>query len=108
MDAPHPAKAGRDKTNRSTNKDAVAQYDSVLAKHAERRCTGTNSKAERCRMEIHREVHHELADIEDEIAHHAGSYTYLCAFSGVTFFAHHPYGRVLRHIPHTEHVNGVA
>jgi hypothetical protein len=43
------AKPNRTPDGRSTNKEAVAQYDSTLEKHAERRCTATNAKGERCR-----------------------------------------------------------
>jgi hypothetical protein len=48
-DRQYPRKAGRDDRNTSTNKEAVAQYDSVLAEHAERQCNATNAKGERCR-----------------------------------------------------------
>ena len=40
---------GRDERNTSTNKEAVAEYDSLLEKNAERRCVATNVKGERCR-----------------------------------------------------------
>lgn len=52
------------------------------------------------RQEIREEVHHELAEIEAQVAHNAGSYNYLCQAAGVTFFAHQPVGAVLRSIPH--------
>lgn len=55
-------------------------------------------------QEIRLEVHRELADIEYRTTHHAGSYNYLCAYGGLTFFAHKPIGTVLRHINHTAFV----
>ena len=54
------------------------------------------------KLEIRQQVHYELADIERRVTHHAGSYNYLCAWGGLTFFAHKPVGTVLRHIPHSE------
>lgn len=47
-----------------------------------------------------REVHKELAHIEEQVAHEAGSYTFLCAVAGDTIFTHSPVGRVIRYIPH--------
>lgn len=44
-----PPKEGRDEFGNSTNKETVAQYDSILADNPERRCTGTNAQGERCR-----------------------------------------------------------
>lgn len=49
MDRRYPPKEGRTPDGRSTNKENVAQYDSLLADHAERRCVATNAKGERCR-----------------------------------------------------------
>lgn len=49
LDAPHPTKQGRTARNTSTNKDAVAQYDSILQQDPQRQCTATNVKGERCR-----------------------------------------------------------
>lgn len=53
--------------------------------------------------EIRRTVHQELAAIEQEIAHHAGSYRYLCAAGGITFFSHTPVGAVVRSIAPRTH-----
>lgn len=47
-----------------------------------------------------REVYKELAHIEQQVAHEAGSYSYLCAVNGDTIFTHHPVGQVIRFIPH--------
>ena len=49
-----------------------------------------------------REVHRELAYIEQEVARAAGSYNLLLAYQGVTFFAHHPIpgAAIIRSIPH--------
>lgn len=44
-----PPKPNRDENNRSTNKENVAQYDSMLAENPERRCVGTNQLGEQCR-----------------------------------------------------------
>lgn len=52
------------------------------------------------KQEIREEVHHELADIEEQVAHYAGSYNYLCGVAGDTIFTHQPVGAVLRSIPH--------
>lgn len=52
------------------------------------------------RYEIRAEVHRELAEVEYQISHYAGSYNYLCAAGGIAFFAHRPVGAVLRHIDH--------
>lgn len=49
MDAPHPTREGRTARNTSTDKDAVAQYDSILQQDPQRQCTATNVKGERCR-----------------------------------------------------------
>jgi hypothetical protein len=49
------------------------------------------------REEIRQEVYRDVADIEDEVAHRAGSYTYLCVLMGEPVFAHSPVGRILRH-----------
>lgn len=46
---PWPKKPNRDENYRSTDKDKVAQYDSMLAANPERRCNGTNTLGERCR-----------------------------------------------------------
>lgn len=51
------------------------------------------------RQEIRSQVHQELAEIEYDVAHNAGSYNYLCEASGLTFFSHTPVGAVLRYIP---------
>ena len=48
--------------------------------------------------EIRQEVYRNVADIEDEVMHHAGSYTYLCLIAGEPVFTHSPRGRILRHI----------
>ena len=45
----YPPKPNRSPDGRSTNKEAVAHHDSILEKHAERRCTASNAKGERCR-----------------------------------------------------------
>ena len=50
------------------------------------------------RQEILQEVYHELVEIEDEIAHHAGSYEYLCLIWGQPTFCHRPVGPVIRRI----------
>ncbi|ABE67830.1 hypothetical protein SEA_YASSIFIED_75 [Mycobacterium phage Yassified] len=55
------------------------------------------------KWEIKQLVHQELAAIEYEIAHNAGSYRYLCALGGVTFFSHTPVGTVVRSIPPRTH-----
>lgn len=52
------------------------------------------------RQEIRSQVHQELAEIEDDVAHRAGSYNYLCEVAGDTIFTHQPVGAVLRSIPH--------
>jgi hypothetical protein len=52
------------------------------------------------RAEVRAEVRHELAEIENSMVRNAGSYNYLCAAGGLTFFAHQPVGVVLRSIPH--------
>ena len=52
------------------------------------------------RQEIRQEVYRDVAEIEDEISHRAGSYNYLCLLQGAPTFTHHPVGRVLRAIPH--------
>lgn len=52
------------------------------------------------KQEIREEVHHELAEIEELVTHHAGSYNYLCEVAGDTIFTHRPIGAVLRSIPH--------
>ncbi|MDA2890998.1 hypothetical protein PDG61_08755 [Mycolicibacterium sp. BiH015] len=44
-----PPKEGRDEFGNSTNKETVAQYDSLLADKPERRCKGTNAQGEQCR-----------------------------------------------------------
>ncbi|VEG57092.1 Uncharacterised protein [Mycolicibacterium aurum] len=44
-----PPKEGRDEFGNSTNKDTVAQYDSILSSSPERRCNGTNAQGEQCR-----------------------------------------------------------
>lgn len=49
--------------------------------------------------EIRQAIHQELVAIEQDIAHHAGSYRFLCAAGGITFFSHTPVGTVLRSIP---------
>lgn len=49
-------------------------------------------------QEIQHVVHQELMAIEREIAHNAGSYRYLCASGGITFFSHTPIGMVVRSI----------
>lgn len=45
-------------------------------------------------------VHQELAEIEEQVTHCAGSYNYLCSCGGVTVFSHKPIGKVLRQIYH--------
>lgn len=50
--------------------------------------------------EIRQIVHHELADIERQVAHNAGSYNYLCSCGGLTLFSHRPIGQVIRSIHH--------
>ncbi len=52
--------------------------------------------------EIRNVVHQELASIEKQIRHHAGSYNFLCNVGGVTMFTHRPIGAVLHSIPHFE------
>lgn len=53
--------------------------------------------------EIHQVVRAELVAIERDIAHHAGSYRFLCAAGGITFFSHTPVGVVVRSIPPRMH-----
>jgi hypothetical protein len=50
------------------------------------------------REEIRQEVYHDLVEIEDEIAHHAGTYEYLCLIWGEPTFTHAPVGPVIRRI----------
>lgn len=52
--------------------------------------------------EIRNFVHQELAGIEDQVRHDAGSYNYLCSVGGSTIFAHHPVGSVIHTISHEE------
>lgn len=49
--------------------------------------------------EIRRFIHAEMAQVEHE-AHDPmhGSYGYLCASGGLTFYAHRPVGTVIRQI----------
>lgn len=51
------------------------------------------------RQEIRTEVYHDLIEIEDDVAHRAGSYGYLCLLGGEPTFCHGPVGPVLRYIP---------
>jgi hypothetical protein len=53
--------------------------------------------------ELRRAVHQELIAIEQEVAHNAGTYRYLCAAGGITFFSHTPVGAVVRSIPPRTH-----
>ena len=46
---PYTPRPGRTADNRSTIKENVAQHDSILEEHAERRCVATNARGERCR-----------------------------------------------------------
>lgn len=50
--------------------------------------------------EIRQFIHAEMVRIESDIAHHAGSYNYLCLVGGSPCFTHRPTGAVLRAIPH--------
>lgn len=52
------------------------------------------------REEIRHFIYSEMVRIEADIAHHAGSYNYLCLVGGSPCFTHHPTGAVLRAIPH--------
>ncbi|CDQ43189.1 hypothetical protein [Mycolicibacterium neoaurum] len=45
----YPSKPNRTPDGQSTNPAAVAQHDSMLERNAERRCTATNAKGNRCR-----------------------------------------------------------
>jgi hypothetical protein len=54
------------------------------------------SQAER--EEIRQEVYRDIAEIEDDILHRAGSFRYLCLLLGEPVFTHNPVGRVLRRI----------
>lgn len=53
--------------------------------------------------EIQQAVHRELIAIEQDCAHHAGSYRFLCALGGITFFSHTPVGAVVRSIAARTH-----
>lgn len=47
--------------------------------------------------DIRRLIHAEIAEVEREACDPiAGSFGYLCAVAGLTFYAHHPVGQVLR------------
>jgi len=50
------------------------------------------------RDEIRQEVYRDLAEIEDDVSHNAGSYEYLCLLEGEPVFTHRPIGRVIRRI----------
>lgn len=50
------------------------------------------------REEIRQEVLRDLIAIEDQVAHNAGSYGYLCCVGGSPVFAHTPVGPVIRTI----------
>lgn len=52
------------------------------------------------REEIRTFVHQEIAGIEYDLRHNAGSYNYLCSVGGLTMFTHRPLGSVLHAIPH--------
>lgn len=52
------------------------------------------------REEIRQFVHQEMAGIEYQVRHQAGSYNYLCSVGGLTMFTHSPVGAVLHAIPH--------
>lgn len=52
------------------------------------------------REEIRSFVHQELAGIESQVAHNAGSYNYLCSVGGLVMFTHRPLGAVIHAIPH--------
>ena len=52
------------------------------------------------REEIRQAVYEEMADLEDQIVHQSGSFTYLCRVAGRPLFTHHPMGRVMRQIHH--------
>jgi hypothetical protein len=49
-----------------------------------------------------RAVYKEMASIEAKVAHDAGSFNYLLAYGGLTFFAHRPIpgAQIIRSIPH--------
>lgn len=57
------------------------------------------------REDIRREVLRELIEIEDRIAHSAGSYEFLCLIAGIPTFTHGPVGKVIRRIVHVEHAD---
>lgn len=46
--------------------------------------------------EVRNFVYQELAHLHEEIASHAGSYTYLCLVGGYPTFCHSPVGRVIQ------------
>lgn len=49
--------------------------------------------------DIRRLIHAEIAEVEREARDPiAGSYGYLCAADGLTFYAHHPVGHVLKRV----------
>jgi hypothetical protein len=50
--------------------------------------------------EIRGFIHQEMASIEQQVRHQAGSYNYLCCVGGLTMFTHHPVGAVIHAIPH--------
>jgi len=52
------------------------------------------------RMEIRQEVYRDVAEIEDDVMHRAGTYTHLCLVWGEPTFAHSAVGPILRYIPH--------
>ena len=56
------------------------------------------------RDEIRQEVRHELAEIEEEISRHAGTYEYLCLLQGEPTFCHAPVGPVIRRIVRADYV----
>lgn len=56
------------------------------------------------RDEIRQEVYQDLIEIEDDVAHRAGSYEYLCLLGGEPTFTHAPCGPVIRRVTRLESV----
>lgn len=54
------------------------------------------------REEIRNFVHQEMAGIEYQLRHNAGSYNYLCSVGGLTLFTHRPVGAVIHAIEHLD------
>ena len=48
--------------------------------------------------EIRQFIYQELAHLQEEVACHAGSYTWLCLVDGCPTFTHSPMGRVIQQI----------